>query len=117
MREVEDAHRFGVADIDPETGKIRRIIEKPEKPPTNFAVTGIYMYDAMVWEILPKLKLSARGQYEITDVNNAYLEAGLLEYDILEHGWSDAGTHESLLRATLMVLEAGWEPKLKRAKR
>ncbi len=115
LSEVEDAHRFGVADIDPETGKLRRIIEKPEHPPTNLAVTGIYMYDELVWEILPTLKLSDRGQYEITDVNNAYLERGLLEYDILEHGWSDAGTHQSLLRATLMVLEAGWEPKLVRS--
>ncbi len=112
LKQVPDAARFGVAEFD-ENKRLKRIIEKPEKPPSNYAVTGVYMYDELVWEILPKLKLSARGQYEITDVNNEYLRRGLLEYDILEPGWSDAGTPESLFRASVMVREAGWEPVLK----
>jgi len=110
LKEVEDAQRFGVAEFG-DDGRLVRIVEKPQQPPSNFAVTGFYMYDEKVWEILPTLKLSERGQYEITDVNNAYLERGLLEYDKLEPDWSDAGTPESLLRATLMVREAGWEPQ------
>lgn len=109
LKEVPDAQRFGVAEFD-EARRITRIVEKPAEPPSNFAVTGFYMYDEALWEILPTLKLSERGQYEITDVNNAYLARGLLEYDILEPGWSDAGTPESLFRATVMVREAGWVP-------
>jgi glucose-1-phosphate thymidylyltransferase len=116
LKQVEDAHRFGVAEFDAQ-GRIVRILEKPTVPPSNFAVTGFYMYDELLWEILPNLRLSARGQYEITDVNNAYLERGLLEYDILEAGWSDAGTPESLLRATLMVRTAEWVPSPNRITR
>jgi len=68
------------------------------------------MYDQQLWEILPTLKLSARGQYEITDVNNAYVERGQLEYDILPFGWSDAGTPESLFRATEMMRNSDFQP-------
>ncbi len=110
LKHVEDASRFGVAELDAQ-GRITRIIEKPAQPPSNLAVIGVYMYDALLWDILPTLRLSDRGQYEITDVNNAYLERGLLEYDVLEPDWSDAGTPESLLRATLMVRDAGWHPQ------
>ena len=113
LKEVDDANRFGVAEFDKD-GRLARIIEKPEEPPSKFAVTGVYMYDELLWEILPTLKLSDRGQYEVTDVNNEYLRRGLLEYDILEPGWSDAGTPESLLRATMLVRWAGWEPVPKR---
>lgn len=112
LKEVEDAQRFGVAEFD-DTGRLERIVEKPAQPRSKYAVTGVYMYDELVWEILPTLKLSARGQYEITDVNNEYLRRGLLEWDVLEAPWSDAGTPESLLRATAMVREAGWEPVLR----
>jgi len=109
--EVPDAQRFGVAELDA-AGRIVRIIEKPEQPPSPYAVTGVYMYDEQVWDILPALKPSARGQYEITDVNNAYLQRSQLEYDILPFGWSDAGTPESLFRATLMMQESEFKPNL-----
>jgi glucose-1-phosphate thymidylyltransferase len=71
--------------------RIERIIEKPEHPPSDFAVTGVYFYDETVWKVLPELKPSGRGELEITDVNNLYLERGLMEYDILEGFWGDAG--------------------------
>lgn len=109
LKEVDDAARFGVAEFD-DKGGLKRIVEKPERPPSKFAVTGVYMYDELLWQILPTLRLSDRGQYEITDVNNEYLSRGLLQYDILEPAWSDAGTPESLLRATQMVREANWQP-------
>ncbi len=102
LKEVPDPERFGVPRFD-SAGKIARIEEKPKDPGSNFAVTGVYMYDARVWEILPKLKPSGRGELEITDVNNAYLDRGELEYDTLEGWWTDAGTFESLLRASNLV--------------
>ena len=71
--------------------RIERIIEKPKEPPSDLAVTGIYFYDATVWDVLPELKPSARGELEITDVNNWYVERGLLEYDVLPGFWGDAG--------------------------
>jgi glucose-1-phosphate thymidylyltransferase len=110
LKEVPDAERFGVADIDSVTGHLTAILEKPEVPPSNLAVIGVYMYDAQVWEILPDLKLSDRGQFEITDVNNEYLRRSRLEYDICEPAWSDAGTAESLFRASHLVRDAEWEP-------
>ncbi len=110
LKEVPDAARFGVADLDAVSGRLVQLIEKPEAPPSDLAVIGVYMYDALVWEILPTLKLSDRGQYEITDVNNEYLRRGLLEYDLCEPGWSDAGTAESLFRASHLVRDAEWEP-------
>ena len=95
LAEVPDPHRFGVPAFD-EDAEIAEIIEKPADPPTSYAVIGIYMYDHQIWEILPTLELSDRGQYEITDVNNAYLQRGALAYDILPFEWTDAGTPESL---------------------
>ncbi len=104
LKHVDEPRRFGVAELAAD-GKLLRIVEKPKKYIGNYAQTGIYMYDAEVWDLIRTLKLSERGQYEITDLNNRYLERGLLTYDILECNWSDAGTPESLFRATLLVRE------------
>ena len=94
LKEVENPQRFGVAEV--KGNKIIGIEEKPAKPKSNYAVTGIYFYDCAVFEIIRRLKPSRRGELEITDVNNAYIEKGLMEYDVLEGWWSDAGTFESL---------------------
>jgi len=97
LKEVPDPHRFGVPEI--RDGKIISIEEKPKNPKSNFAVTGIYMYDSEVFDIIKTLKPSERGELEITDVNNTYLKRGTLTYDILKGWWTDAGTPESLFRA------------------
>ena len=94
-----------------QNGKIVRIIEKPKQPPSNYAVIGIYMYDSQVFEIIRPLKPSARGELEITDVNNAYLKKGQLSYDIIDGWWTDAGTFESLDRAWRMVVAGGANKK------
>jgi len=86
----EHLRHLGVAQLNGNR-RIERIIEKPEHPPSDFAVTGVYFYDETVWKVLPDLKPSGRGELEITDVNNWYLERGLMEYDILEGYWGDAG--------------------------
>ncbi|MDD5583882.1 MAG: sugar phosphate nucleotidyltransferase, partial [Candidatus Omnitrophica bacterium] len=83
--------------------QITAIEEKPKNPKSNYAVTGIYMYDAKVFDFIRGLKKSRRGEYEITDINNAYLKEGLLTYDIVKGFWTDAGTFESLLKANLLV--------------
>jgi glucose-1-phosphate thymidylyltransferase len=98
LRQVHDPERFGVAEID-DAGNVLSIEEKPDEPKTDLAVVGVYMYDRRLWEILPELTPSARGQLEITDVNNAYREAVELTADVLDCEWSDAGTPESLFRA------------------
>ncbi len=109
LKSVPDPERFGVAQVDDE-GRVTEIVEKPERPASDLAVVGVYMYDQRLWEILPTLEPSARGQLEITDVNNAYLEAGELAADVLECDWSDAGTPESLFRATLITrASAFWQ--------
>ncbi len=105
LKEVPDPHRFGVARI--EGDQIVEIIEKPKDPPSNLAVTGIYMYDRDVFDFARDLKPSDRGELEITDVNNAYLRRGDLTYETLEGWWTDAGTFESLYRATKLVAESG----------
>jgi glucose-1-phosphate thymidylyltransferase len=109
LKEVPDPERFGVAELDgdPPRGKIVRIVEKPAKPTSNLAVTGIYFYDNDVFEICRTLKPSGRGELEITDVNNAYLGRGDLTYEVLEGWWTDAGTFESLHRASRYVAEGG----------
>jgi glucose-1-phosphate thymidylyltransferase len=91
-RESDASHlrNLGVAQFDG-TRRIARIIEKPEAPPSEFAVTGVYFYDETVWRVLPDLKPSGRGELEITDVNNWYLQQGLMEYDVIEGFWGDAG--------------------------
>lgn len=105
LKEVPDPERFGVCRL--EGDKVVEVIEKPTDPPSNLAVTGIYFYDNTVFEICQTLKPSGRGELEITDVNNAYLERGDLTYDVLDGWWTDAGTHESLYRAATFVAEGG----------
>ncbi|MEK3783979.1 sugar phosphate nucleotidyltransferase [Paenibacillus sp. FSL R5-0810] len=97
IKEVPDPHRFGVPELEGE--RIVSIEEKPSQPKSQYAVTGIYMYDSSVFDIIKTLKPSARGELEITDVNNAYIERGELTFDILQGWWTDAGTHASLARA------------------
>jgi glucose-1-phosphate thymidylyltransferase len=97
LKEVPDPERFGVAEL--KDSKIISIEEKPKYPKSNFAVTGIYMYDSKAFEIAKTLRPSARRELEITDVNNAYIQKGELTYDILKGWWADAGTPESLFRA------------------
>jgi glucose-1-phosphate thymidylyltransferase len=91
-RETDPDHlrHLGVAQLNG-SHRIERIIEKPAKPPSDYAVTGVYFYDETVWKVLPELKPSGRGELEITDVNNWYVERDLMEYDILEGFWGDAG--------------------------
>jgi glucose-1-phosphate thymidylyltransferase len=105
LKEVPDPQRFGVARI--ENGRILEILEKPVSPPSNLAVTGIYMYDGDVFNICRTLVPSGRGELEITDVNNAYLERGDLTWDLLDGWWTDAGTITSLYRANRLVAENG----------
>jgi len=105
LKEVPDPQRFGVARF--EGDRICEIIEKPAHPPSNLAVTGIYMYDHNVFDLCRNLKPSDRGELEITDVNNAYLERGDLTYRVLEGWWTDAGTFESLYQATRLVAGSG----------
>ena len=101
LKQVPDPERFGVAEI--RDGRIIAIEEKPERPKSNYAVTGIYFYDASVFEIIQTLKPSGRGELEITDVNNAYIHRGQMACDILDGWWTDAGTFDSLTRASEMV--------------
>ncbi|HME09290.1 MAG TPA: sugar phosphate nucleotidyltransferase [Bryobacteraceae bacterium] len=101
LKEVTDAQRFGVAEI--RDGHVVGIEEKPEKPKSNYAVTGIYMYDETVFEKVRELVPSRRGELEITDVNNAYIREGTMTFSYLDGWWTDAGTFDSLLRATNLV--------------
>jgi glucose-1-phosphate thymidylyltransferase len=103
IKKVSDPKRFGVVEF--RNKKISRIVEKPRQPKTSYAVTGIYMYDGKVFDIIKTLKPSGRGELEITDVNNAYIKAGLMEYDMLSGFWTDSGTFESLLRANNLVAQ------------
>ena len=101
IKKVKDPKRFGVAELC--GNKVVSIEEKPKKPKSEYAVTGIYMYDAGVFDIIKTLKPSKRGELEITDVNNAYLKIDKLYYDILDGWWTDCGTHDSLLHANNLV--------------
>jgi len=103
LKEVANPERFGVPVF--EEGRIVRIEEKPAHPASRFAVTGVYFYDATVFEKANRLKPSHRGELEITDVNNAYLQEGTLTHSILEGWWTDAGTFESLRAATNLVAD------------
>ena len=105
LKEVPDPHRFGVAELQGD--RIVRIEEKPEKPKSQYAVIGIYLFDQEVFNFIKTLKPSDRGELEITDVNNQYIEKGLMTWDILEGWWTDAGTFESLLRANQLVAQTG----------
>lgn len=97
IQEVHDPQRYGVPELRGD--QIVSIEEKPSNPKSNYAVTGIYMYDGSVFDIIKTLKPSGRGELEITDVNNAYIEAGTLTFDVLQGWWTDAGTHASLTKA------------------
>jgi glucose-1-phosphate thymidylyltransferase len=105
LKQVEDSQRFGVAEI--RGNKVVGIEEKPTKPKSNYAVVGIYMYDAQVFDIVRDLKPSTRGELEITDVNNAYIEQGTMTFEVLDGWWTDAGTFDSLLRANSLVAGGG----------
>ncbi|MDO8339049.1 MAG: sugar phosphate nucleotidyltransferase [Candidatus Burarchaeum sp.] len=101
LKQVPDAQRFGVADL---TGdKVVSIVEKPAKPKSNFAVIGLYLYSPSVFSVIRSLKPSARGEYEITDVNTHYVKSGKLGYHILKGEWTDAGTFESLHKAAAIA--------------
>jgi glucose-1-phosphate thymidylyltransferase len=103
LKQVADPERFGVVDI--KDGKVLGIEEKPKHPKSDLAIIGVYFYDSTVFDVIKTLKPSARGELEITDVNNAYVEKGQLTYDVLEGWWTDAGTFESLARANELVLK------------
>jgi glucose-1-phosphate thymidylyltransferase len=113
LKNVRCPQRFGVprfeqsASPDETPGRIIEIIEKPKHPPSPYAVVGLYMYDDSVFDIIRGLTPSARDELEITDVNNAYLQRGQLEYSLLDGWWSDAGTIESLHHAAQLVAEHG----------
>ena len=101
LKEVPDPKRFGVAELDGE--KVVSVVEKPDEPKSNWAVTGLYVYDTTVFEIIKTLKPSGRGELEITDVNNHYVSNGTMDAKKLVGYWSDAGTFESLYNASGLV--------------
>ncbi|MBU1912767.1 MAG: spore coat protein, partial [Candidatus Omnitrophica bacterium] len=101
LKKVDDPERFGVAEV--KGNRIMKIVEKPKHPKSDYAVTGIYMYDKKVFDIAKTLKPSKRGELEITDVNNEYIKRGEMTFAVLEGWWSDCGTHEALLRANNLV--------------
>ncbi len=105
LKQVTDPQRFGVPEL--EGRRVVRIEEKPKTPKSSYAVIGIYMYDADVFNVVRTLKPSARGELEITDVNNAYIERDEMTWEELDGWWTDAGTFESLLRASNLVAETG----------
>ena len=105
LKEVKNPQRFGVPVLD--GNKVVKIEEKPKQPRSPYAVTGIYFYDGRVFDIIKRLKPSGRGELEITDVNNAYIQAGDLTWDVLDGWWTDAGTIESLLHANQLVSQTG----------
>jgi len=105
LKKVSDPERFGVSVM--EGDRVVRIEEKPKNPPSNYAVTGIYMYDSYVFDFISKLTPSQRGELEITDVNNLYIQQGTMTWAELEGWWTDAGTFESLLRASNLVAKGG----------
>lgn len=102
LKEVLDPERFGIVEFDPQDNKkIIDIVEKPKDPKSNLAVTGLYIYDGDVFKHISTIKPSERGQLEITDVNNIYVQKGTMNYSMLEGFWSDAGTFDSLYRTNV----------------
>lgn len=101
LKEVSDANRFGIAEIKDD--KVIGIEEKPKDPKSNLAVTGFYIYDNQVWDVIDSLKPSARGELEISDVNQWYINKGEMKHEIVKGYWSDMGTHESLLKTSNFV--------------
>ncbi|MCC6639003.1 NTP transferase domain-containing protein [Candidatus Falkowbacteria bacterium] len=104
IKEVPDPRRFGCPEISHD-GTICRIIEKPEIPPSRYCVTGLYMYDNKVWDVIEHLKPSGRGELEITDVNNHYVYSGTMTYGEVKGAWIDAGTFDSLLKANIWAAQ------------
>lgn len=104
LSKVHDPQRFGVPVFEGE--RIVRVEEKPSEPKSPYAVIGVYMYDNRVFDIIKQLVSSGRGELEITDVNNAYIEAGDMSWDVIEGWWTDAGTFDSLLKASNLVAES-----------
>ena len=105
LKKVPDPQRFGVPELD--GNRVLRIEEKPETPKSEYAVVGIYMYDSEVYDIIRTLKPSGRGELEITDVNNAYIKRDEMTWQELDGWWTDAGTFESLLRASNLIAQTG----------
>ena len=105
LKEVTDAQRFGVAEI--RGNHVVGIEEKPKAPKSSYAVIGVYLYDKTVFRKIHRLKPSGRGELEITDVNNFYIEEDTLTYEVLNGWWTDAGTFESLLHANNLVAKTG----------
>jgi len=105
LKQVPDPKRFGVPEIDGD--RILSIAEKPSEPKSNYAVTGIYMFDGTVFDKIERLERSDRGELEITDVNNQFIKEGTMTWGELDGWWTDAGTIESLLRASSKVAETG----------
>ncbi|AFV24606.1 nucleotidyl transferase [Methanolobus psychrophilus R15] len=103
LKSVPDAQRFGVAEVDANNGHVLGIEEKPANPKSDFAVTGLYIYSKDVFEVVKTLKPSGRGELEITDVNNHYIRKDAMKFSMLDGYWSDAGTFDSLLKASVMV--------------
>ena len=101
LKKSDEAKRFGVANL--KMDKVISIEEKPKNPKTDYAVAGLYLYDARVFDIIKNLKPSSRGELEITDVNNAYIKMGMMKYSILKGFWTDAGTYDTLLRASMLA--------------
>jgi glucose-1-phosphate thymidylyltransferase len=105
LKEVDDAQRFGVAEL--KCDHVAGLKKKPKSPNSNYAVIGIYMYDKTVFVTIRRLKPSGRGELEITDVNNFYIDKDKLTYEILDGWWTDAGTFDSLLHANALVAKTG----------
>ena len=102
LKEVKNPQSFGIAEVD--GSRIKTIVEKPKEPKTNLAVVGVYMYDEQVWDVIKTLKPSGRGEHEITDVNNFFVNQGTMTFDMLKGWWGDGGeSFESLLEAANLV--------------
>lgn len=114
IQKVHDPQRYGVPELDGEN--IVSIEEKPSNPKSSYAVTGIYMYDARVFDVIRNLVPSARGELEVTDVNNAYIAINELTYDVLQSWWTDAGTHASLARANELAKDLHFGEKFGKLK-
>lgn len=114
LKHVPDPERFGVVRFDKNEKKILEVVEKPKKkPPSNWMVTGFYLYDERVFDFAKSLELSNRGEYEITDLNNIYIKEGTMSFQRLNGVWIDAGTIDSLLRANLFIAQQVKYKKIK----
>lgn len=106
LKEEKDLSRFGVPQLDETNTRILAIIEKPTNPPSNYCVTGVYMYDPKVFDMIESITPSQRNELEITDVNNLYIKESQLQYNVLNGWWIDAGTHDSLYQANKCIYES-----------